>query len=314
VSHPTFHLFIFISIILNTMVLCYDYYDINTDFKRPGVFEYTNYIFMCIFTLEVILKLIGLGCKEFVIDRFNLFDTLVVFFSILELLLSDGGGATSALRAFRLFRIFKIFRVGNLRIMLDSLSQTIMSIGNYVILLVLFIYVFALMGMQFFAGKLKLDADGNPDSNGKSIRYNFDTIDITFLTIFNLLLGDNWNETMYDAMRCVSELAAIYFITIVIIGSLVMINLLIAIIINNFDMSRYNSNKRRMTEELKKHIDAGEDTFTAIEIILGEKVALKAFGLKAKPIVETKKPKKKSLIRCSTVKNLTKHVHLNDYK
>jgi hypothetical protein len=79
-------------------------------------------------------------------------------------------------------------------------------------------------------------------------------------------------------------------------------------------MSRHNSNKRRMIEELKKHIDAGEDTFTAIEIILGEKVALKAFGLKAKPIVVTKKTRKKSIKRSSTVKNVSKHAHLNDYK
>lgn len=314
VSHPTFHLFIFVSIILNTVILCFDYYDINGSFERPAVFEYFNYTFMGIFTVEVILKMIGFGCKEFVKDRFNLFDTVVVLFSILELLLSDGSGATSALRAFRLFRIFKIFRVGNLRIMLDSLSQTIMSIGNYVVLLLLFIYVFALMGMQFFAGKIRLDADGNPDSNGKTIRYNFDTIDVTFITIFNLLIGDNWNDTMYDAMRSVSAFSAVYFITIVIIGTLVMINLLIAIIINNFDNSRHYSNKRRMIEELKKYVDAGKDTFESTEIILGEKVALKAFGLLERPKPILRKVKKKLVSRSKTTKNISNYEDIKNYK
>ena len=199
VNHPTFHLFIFIIIIFNTITLCFDYYDINGGYERPEIFEYFNYTFMIIFTLEVILKVFGLGFRLFVKDRFNLFDTVVVLFSLLEILLSDGSGATSALRAFRLFRIFKIFRVGNLRIMLDSLSQTILSIGNYVVLLLLFIYVFALMGMQFFAGKLRFDENNNPDPNGtKTLRYDFDNIFVTFMTIFNLLIGDNWNDTMYD--------------------------------------------------------------------------------------------------------------------
>ena len=51
--------------------------------------------------------------------------------------------------------------------MLDSLAKTISSIGNYVILLLLFMYVFALMGMQFFAGKLKFDEENQTDSHGK---------------------------------------------------------------------------------------------------------------------------------------------------
>ena len=167
VNHPLFHLFIFLSIIINTVILWFDYYKLDEEQERPRAFEIMNFAFMGIFTTEVILKIIGLGWKLFVKDKFNLFDTLVVIFSILEILISDGSGATSSLRAFRLFRIFKIFRVGNLRIMLDSLAKTITSIGNYVILLFLFMYVFALMGMQFFAGKLKFDDENQPDSNGK---------------------------------------------------------------------------------------------------------------------------------------------------
>ena len=167
VNHPLFHLFIFLSIITNTITLWFDYYELDKEQDRPLAFEIMNYAFMGIFTTEVILKIIGLGWKLFVKDKFNLFDTLVVIFSILEILIADGSGATSSLRAFRLFRIFKIFRVGNLRIMLDCLAKTITSIGNYIILLLLFMYVFALMGMQFFAGKLKFDKENQPDSHGK---------------------------------------------------------------------------------------------------------------------------------------------------
>lgn len=85
--------------------------------------------------------------------------------------------------------------------MLDSLGKTITSIGNYVILLGLFMYVFALMGMQFFAGKLKFDENDQPDPNGTDRRYNFNTIWNAFILIFELLIGDNWNDVLYDCMR-----------------------------------------------------------------------------------------------------------------
>ena len=234
--------------------------------------------------MEVVLKMIGHGFKNFVADRFNLFDTLVVMFSLLELFISNGSGATSSLRAFRLFRIFKIFRVGNLRVMLDSLSKTVQSIGNYIILLILFMYVFALMGMQFFAGKLKFDENGNPDKdNGKDLRYNFNTIDAAFMTIFQLLIGDNWNDLMYDSMRATSNAACIYFIFIIIIATIIMVNLLIAIIISNFDISRIIATKHKMIDELRKHLDEGVTHYEAAEIVLGNLVAKHAFKFDTAP-------------------------------
>jgi hypothetical protein len=111
---------------------------------------------------------------------------VIVIISLLEISFSDGGGSFSALRAFRLFRIFKLFRVGDLRVLVDSIAFTVMTIGNYVILLILFVYVYALLGMQFFAGRLKFNKETNlPDmAEGISPRANFDTIGWSSLTIF----------------------------------------------------------------------------------------------------------------------------------
>jgi hypothetical protein len=95
----------------------------------------------------VVVKIIGFGFKMWTKDRFNIFDGLIVILSIIEISMSDGGGSFSALRAFRLFRIIKLFRVGDLRVLVDSIAYTVMTIGNYVVLLLLFIYVYALLGM-----------------------------------------------------------------------------------------------------------------------------------------------------------------------
>jgi len=119
--------------------------------------------------------------------------------------LNDGGGSFSALRAFRLFRIFKLFRVGDLRVLIDSIAYTITTIGNYTVLLILFIYVYALLGMQFFAGKLKFDENNMPSKHGVSPRANFDHLTKACTTIFTILIGDDWNSVMYDCMRSVGE-------------------------------------------------------------------------------------------------------------
>ena len=104
-----------------------------------------------LFTIEVCLKLIGMGIWPYFRDASNQFDFIVVVASLVSLFFEDSG-VVSAMRAFRLFKIFRLLKVGDLRVLIDSISFTVITISDYVILLLLFIYVFALMGMSFFAG------------------------------------------------------------------------------------------------------------------------------------------------------------------
>ena len=105
------------------------------------------------------MKFIGLRPRMFIREKFNLFDLVIVIISLVEITVSQGRGSLGALRAFRLLRIFKIFRAENLRILIDSIAFTVTTIGNYFVLLILFIYVYALLGMQFFAGELIFNPD-----------------------------------------------------------------------------------------------------------------------------------------------------------
>lgn len=186
------------------------------------------------------IKLMGLSAVSFLKDKFNIFDTLVVILSVVEIVLDSGGsGSLSALRAFRLFRVLKILRMGDLRVILDSITLTISHIGNYVVLLFMFIYIYSMVGMQYFAGKIKLDENGKVDLiNGSSPRNNFDTLPNSFLTIFIILIGDNWNVIMYDTVRCVGYYASLYFIGLILMGNIVMLNLFLAILLGNFHTAR----------------------------------------------------------------------------
>lgn len=182
-----FEALIFFVIILNTITLAMDQYPELPNWVL-NILSMMNYLFTFIFTAEVVLKMIGLGGREFIKEAFNQFDLLIVIISIAQLQFqSDNSpGIFSSLRAFRLFKLFKLFRVGDLRILLDSITFTLSTISDYVILLLLFIFIFALMGMSFFAGQVKFNEETDRVDliNGVSPRTNFDDIIWSIITIF----------------------------------------------------------------------------------------------------------------------------------
>ena len=65
-------------------------------------------------------------------------------------------------------------------------------------------------------------------------RHHFDDFFWAFITIFQVLTGENWNEVMYDGMRTKGNAACLYFILLVVIGNYIVLNLFLAILLDNF--------------------------------------------------------------------------------
>lgn len=269
VNHASFNMVIFTVIGMNTVTLCLDIYVLNKGTIKIDELEYFNICFFVIFTLEVIAKMIGLGLLSFVKDKFNLFDAFVVLISLIEIVISSDSHTYSSLRAFRLVRIFKIFRVGSLRILVDCLTKTMKSIYPFVICLFLFLYIFTLMGMQFFAGQMKFDENDMPSKTGASPRYNFDTFWSALLSVFIIFTGENWNDFMYDGMRTVGKVSCLYFIMVTVIGNIIILQLLVAIVISNFDESRKTSQKRKVIDDIESQIEDGMTLSQALQATLG---------------------------------------------
>ena len=111
-----FNHFINFSIVLNTIVLAMDRYPINSTELR--ILESINIGFYCIFFLEMVMKMIGMGVKGYMRDKFNIFDAIIVVLSSIDLIISlttfntqtEGNNSISAFRAFRLLRIFKLVK------------------------------------------------------------------------------------------------------------------------------------------------------------------------------------------------------------
>ena len=148
-----------------------------------------NIFFVFFFTSECILKIIGLGVRRIQSDGFNVYDLLVVISSIQGIYYEYSGQNSSTyfliLRTLRVFRILKLFRIGDLRVLIDSITYTMPIILPYIALLIFFMYIFALVGMNFYAGMIRFDENGKVDVvNGTPPREVYDTLGQSFLTIF----------------------------------------------------------------------------------------------------------------------------------
>ena len=114
--------------------------------------------------------------------------------------------------------------------------MSIGDIGNFSILLFLFLFTYTLFGMELYADKIKFDSQGNVDLvNGQSVRENFDTFIEGFISIFLVLIGDNWNNNMYNAILCNGTSTALFYIFLQTFGKYVLLNLFLAIILENFE-------------------------------------------------------------------------------
>lgn len=143
------------------------------------------------FFLEMIIKLLGLGVKEYARDNFNLFDSLVVIISTVDNIiqymgLTISGGTISVLRGLRLLRVFKLARSWtSFRILLGKIIISIKDISNFSVLLFLFIFIYTLLGMELYAYRCYFDENNVPvSSGGNSPRENFNYFLMGFNTVF----------------------------------------------------------------------------------------------------------------------------------
>ena len=176
----------------------------------------TNYIFTVIFLLEMIFKLIGLGFKVYVKDGFNLFDAFVVFVSLIEISLSlagtSGASGLTVFRTFRLFRVFKLIRSWkSLRALMITIINSLAKVSTAAVLL-LIVMLFYCLECNYLPGFSR-----KKTSTAKNLGL-FDNFWWGFVTVFQVLTGENWNEVLYDGMK-VAGLIILFFLLLTFIGN-----------------------------------------------------------------------------------------------
>ncbi|XP_038010620.1 voltage-dependent T-type calcium channel subunit alpha-1I isoform X1 [Motacilla alba alba] len=220
---------IMIAILVNTISMGIEHHEQPEELTN--ILEISNVVFTSMFALEMILKLAAFGLFDYLRNPYNIFDSIIVIISIWEII-GQADGGLSVLRTFRLLRVLKLVRfMPALRRQLVVLMKTMDNVATFCMLLMLFIFIFSILGMHIFGCKFSLRTDTGdtvPD------RKNFDSLLWAIVTVFQILTQEDWNVVLYNGMASTSPWASLYFVALMTFGNYVLFNLLVAILVEGF--------------------------------------------------------------------------------
>uniref|UniRef100_A0A672LTD7 Voltage-dependent L-type calcium channel subunit alpha n=1 Tax=Sinocyclocheilus grahami TaxID=75366 RepID=A0A672LTD7_SINGR len=235
VKSKFFNWWVLLVVLLNTLVIAMEHH--NQTEGLTSFQDTANVILLACFTIEMVMKMYAFGPRAYFMSIFNRFDCFVVTIGILEIFLVVSNIMTplgiSVMRCIRLLRLFKLTRYWtSLNNLVASLLNSVKSIASLLLLLFLFIVIFALLGMQVFGGKLNF-----PDRVIQ--RSNFDNFPQALISVFQVLTGEEWDSIMYNGImahggpQSPGILVSIYFIILYVCGNFILLNVFLAIAVDN---------------------------------------------------------------------------------
>ncbi|XP_035864376.1 voltage-dependent L-type calcium channel subunit alpha-1D isoform X3 [Sander lucioperca] len=259
INSSQFEYIMFVLILGNTLTLAVQHYEQSKLFT--SIMDILNMIFTVVFTIEMVIKLLALRAHHYFIDPWNSFDALIVVGSVLDIAVSElsgGGGhgegkgesgkvSITFFRLFRVLRLVKLLSKGEgIRTLLWTFVKSLQALPYVGLLIAMIFFIYAVIGMQTF-GKVAIDDDTHINRN-----CNFQTFFMAVLVLFRCATGEQWQEIMLAALpgrrcdpeadtepgeefSCGSNLAYIYFISFFMLCAYLIINLFIAVIMDNFE-------------------------------------------------------------------------------
>ncbi|NXY14239.1 CAC1B protein, partial [Atrichornis clamosus] len=248
VVSPPFEYFIMVMIALNTIVLMMKFYDAPEAYEE--MLKCLNIVFTSMFSMECVLKIIAFGVLNYFRDAWNVFDFVTVLGSITDILVTEIAVSTdnfinlSFLRLFRAARLIKLLRQGyTIRILLWTFVQSFKALPYVCLLIAMLFFIYAIIGMQVF-GNIALD-----DETSINRHNNFRTFLQALMLLFRSATGEAWHEIMLSCLsnracdplsgltkkECGSDFAYFYFVSFIFLCSFLMLNLFVAVIMDNFE-------------------------------------------------------------------------------
>ncbi|UTW44406.1 ion transporter [bacterium SCSIO 12696] len=216
------------------------------------------------FIVEALLKMAAHWPKPF--DYFksgwNCFDFAIILLSLAP----DSGELAMLARLARLFRVLRLVSAfPELRLIVDTLLRSLPSMGHVAILLCVLFYIYAVAGFYLFH-------DVDPT--------HWQDLPIALLSLFRIVTLEDWTDIMYTAMAA-KPWAWVYFVSFVVLGTFVMINLFIAVVLNNLDEAKAEKLRKLRTapthDEILKELRDTQDALARLH------VRLEASGVAAEP-------------------------------
>ena len=220
VSKAWFQHTITIVIVLNAVVIGLDTSPTLAD-RFGELFDWLNALFLAIFVLEAAIKIAAVypTVGRYFADGWNVFDFSII---VIALLPATGELATLA-RLARLLRVLRLVSsLPELRLIVATLIRSIPSMVHVLMLLSIIFYVYGVAGYHLFH-----EADPTHWRN----------LGIALLSLFRIVTLEDWTDIMYAAMAS-HTWAWVYFVSFVVMGTFVVVNLFIAVVLNNLDEAK----------------------------------------------------------------------------
>ncbi|XP_065812078.1 voltage-dependent R-type calcium channel subunit alpha-1E [Labrus bergylta] len=249
VVSPSFEYTVLAMIALNTIVLMMKYYSAPPAYE--AVLKHLNTAFTVLFSIECVLKIMAFGLLNYFRDTWNIFDFITVLGSITEIVVDLQFVDTfnmSFLKLFRAARLIKLLRQGyTIRILLWTFVQSFKALPYVCLLIAMLFFIYAIIGMQVF-GNIKLN-----DNTHITQHNNFKTFSGALMLLFRSATGESWQEIMLSCLGgqkcekdpavttpdqeggCGSDFAYFYFVSFIFFSSFLMLNLFVAVIMDNFE-------------------------------------------------------------------------------
>lgn len=261
---PFFQRFIIGIIVLAALLVGLETYHEIHDKYLP-TFRMVDIVLQGIFTLEIIIRILAYGKHpiRFFKSTANNLDFIItaVFY------LPFGGAYASVFRLVRIIRVLRLITaIPRLQILVGALIKSIPSMGYITLLLLIQMYIFAVLGTFLF---------------GKTDPTHFGNVGNSILTLFQVITLEGWVDIMQTQSQPL--LAPLYFISFILLGTMVVLNLFIGVILNGFE---------EVKKEIERELDGSHKKKTVSRELTEISDQLEILKDKLDLLVATKKKKK----------------------
>ncbi len=204
-----------------------------------------------IFIVEALLKMAAQGRQpwRYFADGWNVFDFLIVVLCLLPV----GGPFAAVLRLARALRLLRLVSaLPKLQLLVGALLKSLSAMGYVSLLLALLFYIYAVAGIHLFGA-------GDPK--------HFGSLGSALMSLFRIVTLDNWGDLYFAQAAHVPAIkVVIYFVTFIVFGTMIILNLFIGIIMNSMsEMHAEIEARDRQRNEAETGAASVEDELRLLE-------------------------------------------------